>query len=143
MIDLGELQDKAEAGDARALYELGLVHADGLRVEKDLERAVFYFRRAYELGLDEPIYALARAYEEGGEGLDRDPIEAFFWWRQGAHWGRTEAVALACHKVGRAYAEGTVVVRDRLQAISWLEKAIDGGQTEAQALLNELKSQQD
>lgn len=132
--------DRADQGQAQAFFELGLAHSDGLMVEKDFERAVEYFRRAFELGLEEPIYRLAELYELGGFGLEPDPREAFYWWRQGANWGHLEEAKRAYYRVGRAYAEGLVVVKDIAQAIVWLEKAVNGGQKEAEVLLDQLKS---
>jgi TPR repeat protein len=140
MVTLGELLERAEQGEAQAFFELGLAYSAGMIVDTDLEQAVAYFRRAYELGLEEPIYYLARAYEDGGPGLERDPTEAFTWWRQAAIWGRSAATSQAYYRVGRAYAEGVVVVRDRNQAILWLEKAVNNGENAAQALLDELKN---
>ncbi|MDR2367757.1 MAG: sel1 repeat family protein [Deltaproteobacteria bacterium] len=142
MTTLGELLDRADQGEAQAMFELGLIYSAGTMVDKDLGRGVEYFRRAFELGMEEPIYHLARAYGEGGDGLDRDLSEAFYWWRQAATWGKLEDAAEAYHWVGRAYAEGSIVVRDRTQAIFWLEKAVNSGQSEAKTLLDELKSQE-
>jgi TPR repeat protein len=143
MVSLGELLDRADQGEAEAFYELGLAYSDGSLVEIDLEKAVENFRRAFELGMEEPIYHLARAYEDGGRGLEPDLNEAFYWWRQAASWGRLESAKTAYYRVGRIYAEGRVVVKDKTQAIFWLEKAVDNGQLEAKALLDELKAQED
>jgi hypothetical protein len=143
MVTLGELLDRADQDDAAAVFELGLAHSEGVMVEKNLGLAVEYFRRAYELGVEDAIYRLALAYERGGDGLEPDLKEAFYWWRQGANWGRLELAKTAYHRVGRAYAEGTVVVKDKSQAILWLEKAVNAGQDEAKALLDELKSEKE
>jgi TPR repeat protein len=137
---IGSLMDRAAEGEAEALLELGLAYSGGRMVERDLGRAVEYFRLAFERGLEEPIYLLAAAYEEGGDGLRPDLAESFYWWMQAARYGRLDLAVQACCRVGRAYAEGEVVNKDLVQAVFWLEKAARKGLTEARALLDELKS---
>jgi TPR repeat protein len=140
MVTLADLIERADQGDGQAMFELGLAYESGQIVDRDLWAAVGYFRQAVDLGLEEPIYHLAMAYESGGDGLERDPCESFFWWLQLAKGGLSSQ---ACLRVGRAYAEGQVVVRDRQEAIFWLEKAVVNGQAEALALLEQLEIQKD
>lgn len=46
-----ELQNKAEQGDAKAQYELGRCYNNAKGVEKNLEKAFYWFKKAAEQGL--------------------------------------------------------------------------------------------
>ncbi|MDR1110176.1 MAG: sel1 repeat family protein [Deltaproteobacteria bacterium] len=138
MVPFVELLERAENGEARAQYELGLAYSSGRQVVQDLEEAVNWWRQAFEQGLEEPIYELAQAYGQGGPGLERDLAESFYWWLQAAKWGRLEAATQACWRVGQAYANGVGVAQDFDQARRWLAKASEQGLAEAEAFLSQL-----
>ena len=59
MSDFTELFERAEQAEYQALLLLGRTYFSGTGLEKDLEKAVEYFRRAFELGHEEPVYYLA------------------------------------------------------------------------------------
>jgi TPR repeat protein len=135
---LADILARAESGEAIAQYQLGLLYYQGTEVERDYELAVHWWREAIERGLEEPIFNLAQILEEGGFGLEKDLVQSFYWWLQGARWGKGDLTALACFKVGQAYYEGRFVAQDLIQASLWLEKAEGLGHPEALALLKKV-----
>jgi TPR repeat protein len=130
-----DLLSAAEGGQPEAQCRLGSAFSSGILTEKDLEQAVYWWRQAVDQGLEEPIYLLAQAYEDGGHGLDADLSESFYWWLQGAKYGQGPAAALACLKVGQAYLAGVGVAKDLTQAVNWLEQAAARGCGEGQVAL--------
>ena len=75
------LKRAVEAGNADAMFILGqyTANAVGGVWPGDPGRAVFYWRRAVELGHSTATVSLAGAYDRGEGGLTRDPVTASFW----------------------------------------------------------------
>ena len=73
----------AEQGYPLAECQIGYFYYDGLGVEKDLAKAVWWTRRAANHGDRDGQCNLAWFYEDG-IGVDRDMEQATFWYRQAA-----------------------------------------------------------
>ena len=73
----------AEQGYPLAECQIGYFYYDGLGVEKDLAKAVWWTRRAADHGDRDGQYNLAWFYEDG-IGVERDMEQAAFWYRQAA-----------------------------------------------------------
>lgn len=65
---IGGLEELAEAGNADALYHLGMLHQNGVGTPRDLERALGYFRRAAAAGSALGAYKLG-CYHAGQYGI--------------------------------------------------------------------------
>lgn len=75
---LKELAEPAREGDPEALYVLARMHGAGLGVDKDLDKAADFYRRAAEGN------HVAAQYEYGnllvlGDGVEQDLPEALKW----------------------------------------------------------------
>lgn len=75
---LKELAEPAREGDPEALYVLARMHGAGLGVDKDLDQAADFYRRAAQAN------HVAAQYEYGnllvlGEGVEQDLPEALKW----------------------------------------------------------------
>ena len=69
----------ANAGDARAAYNLGCSYNDGLLgTQRDRTRALAWFKRAAELGHADAQFNLAR-HLATGDGIDKDEVAAHAW----------------------------------------------------------------
>lgn len=88
----------AEAGYPLAECQVGYFYHNGLGVEKDLEKAFYWTRRAAEHGDWDGQYNLACFYTEG-IGTACDPQLAAYWYRQAALQGHELAIA-QCQKLG-------------------------------------------
>lgn len=73
----------AEQGYPLAECQIGYFYYDGLGVEKDLEKAVYWTRRAAEHGDRDGQCNLAWFYEDG-IGVERDMEQASHWYRKAA-----------------------------------------------------------
>ncbi len=69
----------AQAGDARAQFNLGLIYHAGLHGPIDEQKAVFWYIQAARNGVREAQEYLAAAYREGWFGLHQDARKAAFW----------------------------------------------------------------
>lgn len=116
--DVGELLRRAEAGDARAAFALGMRYARPDDSSRDDVEAVRWLRRAAEQGLAEAQYNLGIMYVQG-RGVPVDPAQAADWYRQAAEQG----LAGAQYNLGSQYAVGEGVPRDEQRAAMWFERA--------------------
>ena len=77
----------ANAGDANAQYDLGMMYADGISVPQDDAEAVKWFRLA---GETDAQYNLGVMYANG-EGVPKDAVEAYAWLSVAAAQGLKDA----------------------------------------------------
>ena len=68
----------AERGDAKALYNLGVIHANGKGVPKNYATAVKWYRKAAEYGHAGAQFGLGSGYFLG-RGVPEDYIKAYMW----------------------------------------------------------------
>ncbi len=88
----------AEQGYPLAECQVGYFYYDGLGVEKDLEKAVYWTRRAADHGDRDGQYNLARFHEDG-IGVACDMEQAIFWYRKAARQGHDLAIQ-RCRELG-------------------------------------------
>lgn len=81
----------AEQGYPLAECQIGYFYLEGLGVEKDLEKALYWTRRAADHGDRDGQCNLAWFYEEA-LGVERDLEQALFWYRQAALQGNDLAI---------------------------------------------------
>ncbi len=118
------LERIAAAGNAEALYHLGMSYQTGAGVTQDKARALDAFRRGAEKGDPLAAYKLATYYNGQGEGLVKpDPAQALRWNLVAAEAG----YALAQQDAAALLAQRG----DIPAAIGWLEKAVAQGWPEA------------
>ncbi|MBQ8354135.1 MAG: GNAT family N-acetyltransferase [Oscillospiraceae bacterium] len=88
----------AEQGYPLAECQVGYFYYEGLGVEKDLEKAVWWTRRAADHGDRDGQCNLAWFYEDA-IGVERDMEQAEFWYRQAALQGHDLATE-KCRELG-------------------------------------------
>lgn len=88
----------AEQGYPLAECQVGYFYAQGLGVERDLDRALLWTRRAAEHGDRDGQFNLGCFYEEGTV-LARSMEQAALWYQRAARQGHTEA-AERCRALG-------------------------------------------
>jgi TPR repeat protein len=76
--DFEKNRRRAEAGEAPAQTNLGVMYAEGKGVPKDDVEAVKWFRKAADQGLVDAQYNLGKMYAEG-RGVPKDDVEAYAW----------------------------------------------------------------
>ena len=87
---LADLRARAEAGDAEAQYNLGMMYGNGRGVPQDDIEAVAWFRLAAEQGHAPAQNNLGVMYSEG-EGVPQDDAEAVAWFHRAAEAGEASA----------------------------------------------------
>ncbi|MGY8709605.1 caspase family protein [Bradyrhizobium sp. 18BD] len=81
----------SELGNARALYELGLMYESGNGVEKDPARARFYYEMAAEKKVAPALVSLG-LQQERGIGTASDPAKAYAFYQRAADLGDATAI---------------------------------------------------
>lgn len=74
-----------------AQYFVGRMYAAGQGVEKDLEAAAKWYRKASEHGVADAQYRLGGLYQSG-QGVPRDMEYAYSWYTVAAHLGNAKAI---------------------------------------------------
>ena len=115
-------RSRANAGDAKAQYNLGVMYATGEGVLQDAVEAVAWYRQAAEQGDAEAQFNLGFAYANG-EGVLQDDVEAVAWF----HTAADQGYAKAQYNLGFMYATGRGVSRDLVEAVKWWFKAATQG----------------
>ena len=85
-LDIEEIRQAAEQGEAKAQYNLGVMYAKGEGVPEDDREAVKWFRLAAEQGDAMAQHNLGVMYDKG-EGVPKDDREAVRWYRMAAEQG--------------------------------------------------------
>lgn len=125
------LKQKAEHGDANAQTVVGTNYYFGIDgCELDYKQAVYWYKKAAELGFAEAQYRLAHCFYNG-YGVERDFKQAVYWCRKAVE----QRYTLAQYSLGQCYFHGTGVEQDYKQAVSWYHKAAEQGNGLAQSAL--------
>jgi TPR repeat protein len=124
---IAKLQREAEAGDADAQLDLGVMYAKGEGVSKDAVKAVEWFQKAEAQGDAMAQYNLGWMYDNG-EGVPKDAVKAVEWYQKAAAQGLTDAQ----NRLGEMYANGKGVPKDAVKAVEWYQKAAAQGDADSQ-----------
>jgi len=113
-----ELRRLADKGDVDAMFNLGVMYADGRGVAKDEKQAVQWYRKAAELGYPAAMFNLGWMYENG-RGVAKDDKQAVECYRKAAELGHPNAMV----NLGVMYANGSGVAEDDVLAYVWANLA--------------------
>ncbi len=116
------LRPLADAGDARAQFNLGYVLVNGWGQSRDEAEGVRWYRKAADQGLPIAQHHLALAYAYG-EGVGQNDADAVNWSERAADQGLTVAQFM----LGLAYANGWGVDPDATTAFIWINLAMRNG----------------
>jgi TIR domain/Sel1 repeat len=97
------LAKTADAGDADAMYDLGLVYANGKGVAQDYGKAREWYQRAADVGKALAMNNLGDLYYYG-KGVARDYGKAGEWYQKGADAGDANARQALAHLVAEELA---------------------------------------
>ncbi|MFA6102820.1 MAG: tetratricopeptide repeat protein [Victivallaceae bacterium] len=116
-----------EPEDAEAQYNLGVRYQNGDGVDKDMTKAVVWYRKAAEQGNAEAQNNLGWSYANG-LGVAKDETEAVNWYRKAAEQNNTRA---QCN-LGACFAKGTGIAQNEAEAVKCFRKAAEQGDAGAQ-----------
>lgn len=123
----------AQENDLAAMRNVALLLKEGKGVERDLERALYFFERAGRAGLVSAQVNAAFMHLHG-EGTAQDYKAASFWFHAAAIAG----VPTARYNLGVQYERGLGVERDPARALAWYALAAQSGHEQALKRLTEL-----
>ena len=126
---------RAEAGDANAQYNLGVIYDQGKGVPEDDAEAAKWFRLAADQGDAMAQFNLGLMYSNG-EGVEQDFAEAVKWYGMAAEQGDARAQV----HLGLLYAQGKGVRQDYVRTYAWWSLAAAQGVAKAaqnQAIVRE------
>ncbi len=106
--------EKAEAGNAQAQNDLGIMYKDGLGVPKDEVEAVKWLRKAADQSNAMAQAYLGFMYVEG-LGVPKDEVEAVKWFRKAAE----QNLSPAQYILGLCYYKGDGVIKDEVEGYKW------------------------
>jgi localization factor PodJL len=121
------LREAAEAGDPKAMFEIGSRYAEGRGTKSDLKAAAKWYEKAAELGLAPAQYRIGNFYEKG-IGVERDLAKAKTWYQMAAEQGNASAM----HNLAVLFAMGADGTADNDSAARWFEKAAELGVKDSQ-----------
>lgn len=126
----------AEADNADAQYNMGLLYMKGLGVKKDHLTAIKWFKRAAHYGSQDAAYNLGVLYK-AGEAFHPSNKNAVYWWKQAADAGHAESQ----YNMGVMSAYGYGIQKNVEAAIRYWESAANQGQPESRQLLYKIYSE--
>ena len=115
---LAETRQRANAGDADAQNDLGLMYYNGEGVPQDYVEAVRWYRLSADQGLAAAQLNLGVMYDRG-RGVPQDYVEAVRWYRLAVDQG----FAAAQYNLGFMYDRGRGVPLDYVEALKWVTLA--------------------
>ncbi|GHU44969.1 hypothetical protein FACS1894190_16840 [Spirochaetia bacterium] len=125
-IDMAELAQKADAGDAQAQLDLGFAYFQGDGVPQDYAKAAQWFTKAAEQGNIIAQNNMGALYDSG-KGVPKDMTKAVAWYTKAADGGNEDAQ----NTLGNCYRDGDGVPQDYAKAAALFQKAADKGNGKA------------
>ena len=121
---------EAENGNSQAQCTVGDIYADDNREVFDVEKAVYWYKKAAEQGHTKAQWLLGASYAQG-IGVTKDLDEAERWLLKSAGGGDAE---------GQYTLAGFYFMKpDIVKAKYWIEKAVEQGHEEAKTMLPAIK----
>jgi len=136
-----EALDERSFGEAA--FNLGILYEDGLGVDKNIDRALAYYRRGADNGSSKAVFRLGIIYWLGTPDVEKDEVEGSRYFSLAAAAGDQEAARYLNNAMQSTNSETNILIAaDRAMAegkpaesIHLLTEAAKNGTTEAQARL--------
>ena len=126
----------ANQGNRDAQFAMGVLYYEGHGVNKNLDEALAWFRKAADSEHPTAMFNLGVAYWEG-RGLSQNYAQAVDWWERAAESGDVASQ----YNLGLAYYRGRGAQKDLDQARNWLTQAAEKGHADAQHVLGIIDEQ--
>lgn len=126
-INIEEILEQAQQGDASAQCLLGLCYHQGIKVNQSYEEAVKWIRLSADQGHATAQSRLGYNYADG-IGVEQSYEEAVKWFLKAAEQGHTDSQC----KLAYSYAKGNGVPQSYEEAVVWYLKAAEQGNVDAQ-----------
>ncbi|MEK0043967.1 tetratricopeptide repeat protein [Escherichia albertii] len=124
------LQLRAEEGNPLDQYDLAWIYLKGDGVTPvDDNKALYWFRKAADNGMEGAQYHLGRRYYSGN-GVTKNYKEAFNWFMKASGRGDFWGIAAARYMIGVMYYRGQGVEKSYTQSFVWFMKSLNGADRE-------------
>ncbi|MBF0195503.1 MAG: sel1 repeat family protein [Magnetococcales bacterium] len=118
--DIKLIKALGEQGNPKAQHNLGAMYLNGQGVEKNVEKAINWFRLAAEQGLVVAQHNLGTLYLQGADSMPSDPLEAAHWFTKAAMQGNPRSQ----YSLGALYFEGLGVEKNLEKAYIWISLSL-------------------
>jgi uncharacterized protein len=122
IVDISELQKKAEGGDAAAQFSLGQAYDFGKGAPQSDDKAYKWYRKAADQDYAPAQNSVGVMYRTG-RGIDQNKEEAVRWYFKSARQGDGKAM----FNLGTAYYNGDGVPINDIAALAWFLLAEEHG----------------
>ena len=109
---------------------MAFCYLKGDGVEKNVEKAVYWWQKAADAGNSAAQFNLAICYLKG-DGVEKDVEKAVYWWQKAADAGDSTAQ----YRLAFCYLKGEGIEKDVEKAVYWWQKAADTGDSDAEYML--------
>ncbi len=136
MLDFERLLNDAENGVLPALKFLGDIYLNGYEennIEPNLNKAIEYYEKAADKGMEETLLDLGYIYCSG-RYMEPDYKKGFVYYERAAALGNTTALG----NIGMAYCQGFGVKKDAKKGFEYFMKAAEGGHPLAMQQVSEM-----
>ncbi len=136
MLDFERLLNDAENGVLPALKFLGDIYLNGYEennIEPNLNKAIEYYEKAADKGMEETLLDLGYIYCSG-RYMEPDYKKGFVYYERAAALGNTTALG----NIGMAYCQGFGVKKDAEKGFEYFMKAAEGGHPLAMQQVSEM-----
>ncbi len=131
--EINELLSRAEKGDAKAQYLVGIYYSDGREISPDFKEAYKWYEKAAKQGMPEAQCAMGTRYFMG-VGVEIDYSEAFKWHQLAANQNYAPSETM----LGMMYLYGSGLPKNPSIAFNWFERAANKGDALSQTFLGVL-----
>jgi len=132
-VPLPEVQKAAEAGDVHAMHYLGYCYGEGLRVARDANQSLTWYKRGMQAGYLSSVNNIGMLFHRGQFGSN-GMAQAFYYYSYAAQRGNDQAQM----NLGVLYREGHGVPLDYTQAMHWFQLAAAQGHPNAMVEIGRL-----
>ena len=127
------LREAGDQGDGAALYQLAMLHWDGLVVEQNLPQAVALLEESAATNYFRAMLRLVEVYDQG-TGVTASPDQAEQWLER-ARIGAARQTGSEMLALGRALLDGLAGPDGTSEGLDWLQRAADHGEPRAMVAL--------
>jgi len=126
-VDVEDVQTRAQEGVAEAQVTLGMLYANGYKVEQDFSKARSWWDKAAAQGNSDALYYTGLTYAKGS-GVEKNMLRAKEWWEKAAEKNNIQAL----FNLAMLYVYGTDVKGSYVEAGRYFEQAARRGHTQSQ-----------
>ena len=128
-------EDENHEKRSDAMFNIALIYDNGLGIQVDKTRALYYYKAASELSNKFALFNLGWIYYNG-ENVNKDVIKAFELYKSASDFGHPRAM----YNLANMYFSGTGTVKDLKMAYKLFLKSKMNGILESEYFINKISN---